>query len=67
MAGRLQDKVAFVSGGGSGYAKRYQYDPCGATDPPPYYPTTGVFVKNRYYEMDPTRFSVAAWFAANQN
>ncbi|MFN8652766.1 MAG: hypothetical protein U0133_12725 [Gemmatimonadales bacterium] len=56
-----------VSGGGSGYAKRYQYDPCGATDPPPYYPTTGVFVKNRYYEMDPTRFSVAAWFAANQN
>lgn len=56
-----------VSGGGSGYAKRYQYDPCGATDPPPYYPTTGVFVKNRYYEMDPTRFSVAGWFAANQN
>ncbi|HWA58827.1 MAG TPA: hypothetical protein VG692_16330 [Gemmatimonadales bacterium] len=56
-----------VSGGGTGYAKRYQYDPCGATDPPPYYPTTGVFVKNRYYEMDPTRFSVAGWFAANQN
>lgn len=56
-----------VSGGGSGYAKRYQYDPCGATDPPPYYPTTGVFVKNRYYEMDPTRFSVAGWYTANQN
>lgn len=55
------------SGTGTGYAKRYQYDACGATDPPPYYPTTGVFVKNRYYEMDPTRFSVAAWYAANQN
>lgn len=54
-------------GGGTGYAKRYQYDACGATDPPPYYPTTGVFVKNRYYEMDPTRFNVAAWYAANQN
>lgn len=54
-------------GGGTGYAKRYQYDACGATDPPPYYPTTGVFVKNRYYEMDPTRFNVAGWYAANQN
>jgi len=52
---------------GQGYIKRYQYDACGATDPPPYYPTTGLFVKNRYYEMDPTRFNVAAWFAANQN
>lgn len=51
---------------GTGYTKRYQYDPCGATDPPPYFPTTGVFVKNRFYEMDPVRFNVAAWFAANQ-
>ena len=52
---------------GEGYIKRYQYDACGATDPPPYYPTTGVFVKNRFYELDPTRFNVAAWYAANQN
>jgi hypothetical protein len=53
--------------GGEGYIKRYEYDVCGATNPPPYYPTTGVFVKNRFYELDPTRFSVAGWFAANQN
>jgi hypothetical protein len=52
---------------GAGYIKRYQYDACGATDPPPYYPTTGVFVRNRFYELDPTRFNVAAWYAANQN
>jgi hypothetical protein len=52
---------------GQGYIKRYQYDACGATDPPPYYPTTGIFVKNRFYELDPTRFDVAAWYAANQN
>lgn len=51
---------------GTGYIKRYQYDPCGATNPPPYYPTTGIFVKNRFYTIDPTRFSVAAWYAANQ-
>ncbi|MBL8979282.1 MAG: hypothetical protein JNM53_12760 [Gemmatimonadetes bacterium] len=60
--------VTTTSGGnGTGYAKRYQYDACGATDPPPYYPTTGVFVRNRFYEMDPVRFNVAAWYAANQN
>ena len=52
---------------GEGYVKRYQYDACGATDPPPYYPTTGVFIKNRFYELDPTRFNVAGWYAANQN
>jgi len=52
---------------GEGYIKRYQYDACGATDPPPYYPTTGVFIKNRFYELDPTRFNVAGWYAANQN
>ena len=52
---------------GQGYIKRYQYDVCGATDPPPYYPTTGIFIKNRFYELDPTRFSVAGWYAANQN
>jgi hypothetical protein len=52
---------------GAGYVKRYQYDACGATDPPPYYPTTGVFVRNRFYEIDPSGFNVSAWYAANQN
>jgi hypothetical protein len=56
-----------TGGGYTGYKKQYQYDACGATDPPPYYPTTGIFIKNRFYEMDPTHFDVAAWFAANQN
>ncbi len=56
-----------TGGGYTGYKKQYSYDACGATDPPPYYPTTGIFVKNRFYEMDPTHFDVAAWFAANQN
>jgi hypothetical protein len=51
---------------GAGYSKRYQYDACGATNPPPYYPTTGIFKKNRFSEIDPTRFSIANWFAANQ-
>jgi hypothetical protein len=52
---------------GHGYIKRYSYNACAATDPPPYFPTTGRFVRNRIYELDPKGFNVAAWFAANQN
>jgi hypothetical protein len=43
--------------------------PCDRRDgikPPPYFPTTERYFKNRYYEIDPVRFSVAGWFAANQ-
>lgn len=61
------NRGAVGTSAGTGYVKRYQYDACGATNPPPYYPTTGVFKKNRFSQIDPTRFSVAAWFAANQN
>jgi hypothetical protein len=53
--------------GGQGYIKRYQYNACALTDPPPYFPTTGKFARNRTYELDPRNFDVAAWFAANQN
>ena len=52
---------------GHGYVKRYSYNACAATDPPPYFPTTGRFVRNRVYELDPKGFTVAGWFAANQN
>jgi hypothetical protein len=48
---------------GTGYVKRYGYDPCGATAPPPYFPTTGRFSRNAYYEVDPTDFDPAAYFA----
>ncbi len=37
----------------SGWAEAHAYDPCGATNPPPYFPTTGRYVKSRYYEIDP--------------
>ncbi len=47
---------------GHGYIKRYAYDACGQTDPPPYFPTTGHFVRGHYFEVDPTNFDVAAYF-----
>jgi len=52
---------------GHGYIKRYAYNSCAVSDPPPYFPTTGRFARNRVYELDPRNFDVAAWFAANQN
>lgn len=47
---------------GRGYTKRYAYDPCGATSPPPYFPTTGVFVKGQYYQVDPANFDIDTYF-----
>jgi len=67
FGGIIQGNRGAVTQSSSGYAKRYAYDACGATDPPPYYPTTGFFVKNRFYEIDPAHFDVAGWYAANQN
>jgi hypothetical protein len=48
--------------GGTGYVKRYSYDRCGATAPPPYFPTTGHFVRGQRYWVDPVGFDVADYF-----
>jgi len=48
---------------GQGYIKRYAYDACGATSPPPYFPTTGVFARGHYYQVDPAGFDIDAYFA----
>jgi hypothetical protein len=50
-----------------GYAEAHAYDRCGAENPPPYFPTTGRFSANRYYEVDPVWLSqktIADYFAA---
>jgi hypothetical protein len=52
--------VGFTSG--EGYVKRYSYDQCGASDPPPYFPTTGHFVPGHSYEVDATGFNIAAYW-----
>jgi len=48
---------------GEGYVKRYQYDQCGANNPPPYFPTTGHFARGHYYEVDPTGFDVNSYWS----
>jgi hypothetical protein len=47
---------------GSGYIKRYSYDHCAVVNPPPYFPTTGRFSDNRYYELDPLNFDAATLY-----
>ncbi len=47
---------------GQGYVKRYSYDRCAAVSPPPYFPTTGRFTDNRYFELDPVGFNVVNLF-----
>jgi hypothetical protein len=56
------NRGAVGTGSGSGYVKRYSYDRCVITNPPPYFPTTGRFQDNRYYELDPVRFDVTKLF-----
>ncbi len=47
---------------GRGYTKRYQYDACAGAEPPPYFPTTGHFVRGHYFEVDPTGFNIATYW-----
>ncbi|MEQ1856335.1 MAG: type II secretion system protein [Longimicrobiales bacterium] len=58
---RQRGAVGLTSG--QGYIKRYAYDACGATSPPPYFPTTGVFARGQYYQVDPAGFDINAYFA----
>jgi hypothetical protein len=48
--------------GGTGYIKQYTYDRCANLRPPPYFPTTGRYLDNRYMEVDPVGFDIAALF-----
>jgi hypothetical protein len=64
VGGIIQDtRGAVGTSGGTGYLKRYSYDICAFQTPPPYFPTTGRFLRNRYYEIDPVGFNVANFFA----
>jgi hypothetical protein len=60
----IQTTRQTVNGGGYGYQKAYAYDECAAQNPLPFFPTTGRFTTNNYYETDPVHFNVAALYAA---
>lgn len=63
--GLIQERRGAVgTSGGTGFVKRYSYDRCAAVQPPPYFPTTGRFLDNRYLELDPVGFDPAKLFAS---
>jgi hypothetical protein len=66
IGGAIQQGIAATCSGSSGWPEQDTYDHCGVDAPPPYFPTTGGFTKNRYYEIDPVGFDVATWFQQNQ-
>jgi len=58
--------VGTLNGGGTagvyGYIKRYSFNQCGLTDPPPYFPLVGRFSGNRTYEMDPAGMDIHPYY-----
>ena len=57
-----QQRGAVGTTGGTGNLKRYSYDACASSNPPPYFPTTGHFARGHYYEVEPTGFNVATFW-----
>ena len=51
--------TTFTATSGTGYLKQYTYDRCANLRPPPYFPTTGRFLDNRYMEIDPVTFDIS--------
>lgn len=63
--GVIQDERGPVGqSNGTGYLKRYSYDQCAFSDPPPYFPTTGHFARSRVFDIDPVGFTPAGLFAS---
>jgi hypothetical protein len=53
---------AAATAGETGYIKRYTFNTCGLTQPPPYFPTTGRFAANRTFEMNPVNFDIHPYY-----
>lgn len=59
------DYATYWGSGNYGWNEAHTYDACGAVNPPPYFPTTGRFIPNRYYEIDPVwlnHIGIASYF-----
>ena len=60
LGGLIQEARGPVgTGAGTGFLKQYTYDRCANLRPPPYFPTTGRFLDNRYMEIDPVTFNIS--------
>jgi hypothetical protein len=53
---------ATYNGAGSGFAENRGVDQCLYQESPPYFPLTGRYSSNRFFEIDPSRYNVATVF-----
>ena len=57
-----QSISATYAGGGTGFGENRSVDQCLMQQSPPYFPVTGRYADNRFYEIDPQRFNVTVLF-----
>jgi hypothetical protein len=66
--GVIQDNIsATFTNSGDGYGENRSVDQCMTQESPPYFPVTGRYLDNRFYEMDPARFNVTTLFQSLQS
>ncbi len=66
--GVIQNVIsATFTNSGDGYGENRSVDQCMSQQSPPYFPVTGRYLDNRFYEMDPARFNITTLFQALQS
>lgn len=68
QAGGVIEQVisATYSNNGDGFGENRSVDVCLNTQSPPYFPTTGRYIDNRFYEIDPARYNITTLFQSMQ-
>jgi hypothetical protein len=68
QAGGVIEKVitATYSNNGDGFGENRSVDACLSKMSPPYFPTTGRYIDNRFYEIDPARYNITTLFQSLQ-
>lgn len=66
--GVIEDHIsATYTSRGDGFGENRSVDQCLMAKSPPYFPTTGKFFNNRFYEIDPSRFDPKSYFRQLQS
>ncbi|HEY0777883.1 MAG TPA: hypothetical protein VGD56_07940 [Gemmatirosa sp.] len=67
IGGVIEQSISATwTGNATGFAENREVDQCMLVTSPPYFPTTGRYLLNRYYESDPSRFDPVSLFKSLQ-
>ncbi len=67
VGGVIEQSISATwTGNATGFAENREVDQCMLVSSPPYFPTTGRYLLNRYYESDPSRFNPVQLFNSLQ-